>query len=157
MKPTLVFLAFILAINVTFSQNFKELSDTKFTSTEQYKASEPNVLHCANYLLSTAYNKKDDNRANALKFIMLWMAGTPNHTFNIDEKATALTEGNDALLGLYLAGMSKVVIENKDATLSQDALYSKTEQILVDYCANRRNNVSPSTKLKQLIKAKKRS
>jgi hypothetical protein len=155
MKPTLFILTFIFAINSNFAQNFQELADTKFSTTEDYKTSETNVLNCADYLLSTAYNKEDLNRVNAMQFIMNWMEGTPDYTFNIDKKVTTLTEGNDTLLSLYLAGISKVVIEQKEASLTPDQLYSKTEQLLVDYCANRRNNVKPSVQIKQLIKAKK--
>jgi len=154
MKYTLTALVLLFMVSITSAQSFKELADTQFTSTQQYKTSEQNVIHSVDYLFTTP-NTKNENRALALQFIMKWMQGTPNYTFNINQKVSTLTEGNENLLELYKAGMAKISIENKDKTLSSDALYLKTGQLLATYCANKRNKMKSTAELKKIVKNKK--
>ena len=84
------------------------------------------------------------------------MEGTPDYTFDIGEKAVKLTKGNSDLLGLYLAAMSKVVVENKGKKLDGESIYNQSENLLVNYCSDSANNMKPSKKIKKLIKARKK-
>jgi len=149
----IIFIALIaLTSKISFAQNFSELANTEFKSKESFKSAESQVLICANYLFNTPADQAELNRLNALKYIMKWMEGTPDYTFDLGEKAMKLTNGETDLLGLYMAAMSKVVLENTGGKLSSDEIYNQSEKILVKYCAVTDNKIKPSKKIKQLIK-----
>ncbi len=155
MKKIIFIVIITLFCNISFGQNFSELAEFEFESAESYKPAESQVLLCANYLFDNPTNIAELNRLNSIQYIMKWMTGTPDYTFDIGEKAMELTKGNSDLLGLYMAAMSKVVIENNDGKLSSDGLYTRAEKILVDYCSVSENNIKPSKKIKKLLKETK--
>ncbi|WP_166963856.1 hypothetical protein [Yeosuana marina] len=155
MKKIILVAIIILACNLSFAQNFSELAKYEFESVESYKSEEANVLMCANYLFTNPSNEAELNRLNSIQYIMKWMMGTPDYTFDIGKKAIELTKGNSDLLGLYMAAMSKVVIENNGEVLSSDDIYNKAEKILVEYCSNVKNKMKPSKKIKKLINESK--
>jgi hypothetical protein len=153
----IIFIAIITLFTTNFfGQNFSELAKSEFVSVESYKSAENQILVCANYLFSNPANKAELNRLNSIQYIMKWMSGTPDYTFDIGEKAMILTKGKPDLLGLYMAAMSKVVIENRERTLSSDEVYNKSEKVLVNYCSISDNKMKPSKQIKKLLrKAKK--
>jgi hypothetical protein len=157
MRTFFVFLLTFLFVNITFSQNFQELSNYDFKAIKSYKTEQDKVLECANYLFNNPMTKDELNRLTAIQYIMKWMEGTPAYTFEIGDKAMELSKGNSDLLGLYLAAMTKVVLEHEGKPLSNDAIYKKAETILVDYCANSENKIKPSKKIKKLIKKQKKT
>lgn len=149
----IIFIALLaLSCTMSFGQNFSELAKTEFKSKESYKPAESQVLTCANYLFSSPANQAELNRLNAIQYIIKWMSGTPDYTFDLGEKAMKLTDGNSDLLGLYMAAMSKVVLENTAQKLSSDEIYTQSEKIMVKYCSITDNKMKPSKKIKQLIK-----
>lgn len=149
----IIFIALLtLTYTLSFGQNFSELAKTEFKLKESYKPAESQVLTCANYLFSIPANQAELNRLNAVQYIIKWMSGTPDYTFDIGENAMKLTDGNSDLLGLYMAAMSKVVLENTTQKLSSNEIYSQSEKIVVKYCSIADNKVKPSKKIKQLIK-----
>lgn len=152
MKKIIFIFLITLTSTMTFGQNFSELANVELKSKESCKSAESQVLTCANYLFSTPADQAELNRLNALKFIMKWMEATPDYTFDLGEKAMKLTNGETDLLSLYMAAMSKVVLENTAGKLSSDEMYNQAEKILVKYCAVADNKIKPSKKIKQLIK-----
>lgn len=149
----IIFIALItFTTTMSFGQNFSELANAEFKSKESCKAAESQVLICANYLFSTPADQTELNRLNAIKYIMKWMEATPDYTFDIGEKAMKLTNGETDLLSLYMAAMSKAVIENTGGKLSSDEMYNRAEKTVVNYCANADNKIKPSKKIKQLLK-----
>jgi hypothetical protein len=152
MKKIIFLFLIVLTSTMSFAQNFSELAKTEFKSKESYKPAESQVLTCANYLFNTPADQSQLNRLNAIKFIMKWMEGTPEYTFDLGENAIKLTNGESDLLRLYMAAMSKVVLENTTGKLSSDEIYNQSEKLLVNYCASADNKIKPSKKIKQLIK-----
>jgi hypothetical protein len=152
MKKIILIALLTLTYTMSFGQNFSELAKTEFKSKESYKPAESQVLTCANYLFSSPANQAELNRLNAIQYIIKWMSGTPDYTFDLGEKAMNLTGENSDLLGLYMAAMSKVVLENSTQKLNSDEIYNQSEKIMVQYCAVADNKVKPSKKIKQLIK-----
>lgn len=152
MKKIIFIVLITLTCTMSFGQNFSELAKTEFKSKESYKPTESQVLTCANYLFATPANQAELNRLNAIKYIFKWMSGTPDYTFDIGDNAMKLTDGSSDLLGLYMAAMSKVVLEKSTQKLSSDEIYNQSEKIVVKYCAIADNKVKPSKKIKQLIK-----
>jgi len=152
----IIFIALIaLTSTMSFGQNFSELANVELKSKESCKSAESQVLTCANYLFSTPADQAELNRLNALKFIVKWMEATPDYTFDLGEKVMKLTNEDTNLFGLYMAAMSKVVLENTSGKLSNDEIYNQSEKILVNYCAVADNKIKPSKKIKQLIKEMK--
>ncbi|MEQ8469847.1 MAG: hypothetical protein RIC35_01600 [Marinoscillum sp.] len=155
MKNILFIILITFYANVSFGQDFSQLANVEFKTTESYKLAESQVLVCANYLFDNPTDKAELNRLNSTQYIIKWMSGTPDHTFSIDDKAMELTKGKSDLLGLYMAAMSKVVIENEGEKLTSDEIYNQSEKIVVDYCSNSDNKIKPSKKIKTLLKERK--
>jgi len=153
MKKILMALAFVVITSTTFAQDFTKLKDATFKNKEAYKPAEKQVLECANYMFSTPYAKDDVNRLVAFQYIFKWMEGTPDYSFEINEKVMNLVEGNKELLPLYFSAICKVAIESKEKLTNED-IYSKSSLLLADYCGNSKNNMKPSKELKKIIKSK---
>jgi hypothetical protein len=155
MKKIILTTCFLFSITLSFGQDFNQLSEYEFTDVESYKTQEANVLMCANYLFSKPMNKNDRNRYISLQYIIKWMSGTPDYTFDLGEKSMELTRGNQDLLGLYMAAMTKVVLENGDSKLNGEEIYQGAEDLLVEYCSDSSNNMKPSRKIKKIMKTRK--
>ncbi|WP_029038583.1 hypothetical protein [Salinimicrobium xinjiangense] len=155
MKKSFVIIALAFVQYLSFSQNFNQLANYEFKTIESYETEKNNVLMAANFLFENPADQAELNRLTSIQYILKWMQGTPEYTFDIGEQAMELTKGNPDLLGLYLAAMSKVVLENRDTALNKEEIYTRAEEILVDYCAVSSNNMKPSKKIKKLIKSRK--
>lgn len=155
MKKGIFIVLFVITVQLSFSQNFNQLANYEFDTAESYKAEENNVLLCANYLFNNPADQAEMNRLISIQYIIKWMTGTTDHTFELDEKSMELTKGNDDLLGLYMAAMSKVVIENNQEKLTNEEIHNRSEEILVEYCSNPDNKMKPSKKIKKILKSKK--
>lgn len=152
MKKSILITLFILAVSYSNAQNFVELANYEFKTPESYQTEKSKVLMCVNYLFDNPANKSELNRLSAIQYIMKWMTGTPDYSFEIGEKSMDLTKGNSDLLGLYMAAMSKVVLENEGTILSNDEIYKQSEALLVTYCANSENHMKPSKKIRKILK-----
>ena len=146
-------LVFSLITCYSFSQDYSKLPEYNFNNPEDFKEMEPKVLECANYLFDHSTIENETNRNYALQFILLWMQGTPDYTFSLDKNTMELTKGNNDLLAMYMAGMTKVVLDNRDQDLNSDQIYEKTEALLIDYCSDPANKLKPSRKMKKIVKS----
>ena len=155
MKKIILIFALTFSFNITIGQNFTQINNYEFETEESYNTEKNKVLMCADYLFNNPSNKAEANRLISIQYILKWMTGTPDYTFDLGEKSMELTKGNSDLLGLYMAAMSKVVIENKDEKLDAEEIYNRAEELLVNYCSNSENKMKPSKKIKKIIKSKK--
>jgi hypothetical protein len=155
MKKNILILAVVLLANFSFSQNFKKLVNYEFKTEESYTDEMDKVLECANYLFENPNDENELNRLIATQYIMNWMNGTPDYTFEIGDDAMSLTKGKQELLGLYLAAMTKVVLDNPEEELSNKEIHNQSQEILVKYCSDENNNIKPSKKIKKIIKSRK--
>ncbi|MFI0429160.1 hypothetical protein [Mariniflexile sp. HMF6888] len=152
MKNIILTLVASMVLACSLAQNFSELASYEFKTPESYKTGESQVLLCANYLFSHPANAAELDRLSAIKYILNWMMGTPDYTFAIGASATELTKGSDELFGLYMAALSKVVLEHTGEALPNGDIYNHAEKLLVDYCAVADNQIKPSKKIKKLLK-----
>jgi len=150
-----VSLAMLLTIALN-AQDYSDLEKIKMEDRADFTSNEEMVIQCSDYLLNSAANilDKDENRMNAAKFIMRWMDGTPDYMFNIDEPIGVITRSNPELLGIYLAAMSKYVLEHKDKAEDYDEVKYNTFLTFINYCSNPANKVEQTNEIKELIKAK---
>lgn len=97
MKRIILIIAVALLWNISLSQNFSELTEYEFKTVESYKSGENQVLKCANYLFNNPADQAELNRLYSIQYIIKWMTGTPDYTFEIGENAMELTKGNSDL------------------------------------------------------------
>ncbi|MBN2165340.1 MAG: hypothetical protein JW717_03590 [Marinilabiliaceae bacterium] len=152
MKNLLLSFLVIASFSVGYSQDFSKLDSVELTDYEHYKNAEPKVLECCEYLLAKPFDKKDENREFASKFLIRWMEGTPEYTFEIDATAEVLTEKKAELLQIYLAAMTKVYLTTKDGRVTKDKMNEQTVETFINYCVNEGNELKLSKELKKIIK-----
>jgi hypothetical protein len=157
MKKTI----FILAILVTafganaFSQDYSKLKDISLKSKEDCTAAEDRVKECTTYILTTPMDDSNQNRMNAIAFVMRWMDATPDFTFDLDQTVAALAQTNESLLGVYMACMSKFVLENRSDSKDKGEVKYRSVLLLLDYAQNPDNKVDIEGELENLVNAKK--
>lgn len=154
MKKLLIIVLCITAYHMSNAQNFRELATYEFKTAESYGQEEDKVLECANYLFTNPSKGADAERAVSTQYILKWMEGTPDYTFEIGDDAMKITDGSSDLLGLYLAGMTKSVLDNKGEELNNSIIHNKTVRLLTDYCSDKSNKMKPSKALKKIIKGR---
>lgn len=109
----IIFIITLFNLTISFGQNFDEIKNYEFKTIESYQTEKSKVLLYANYLFDNPANKEELNRLYAIQYIMKWMTGTPDYKFELGKREIELTKGNSDLLGLYMAAITKVVLEIK--------------------------------------------
>jgi len=154
-KLILTFLTIFSLSHISYSQDYSNLKDIVLKDKTDYPKVEDKVLECAKYILNTPLDDKNLNRLNSLQFIMRWMEGTSDFTFNIDETIAKATKSDQLLLGVYMACMTKFVLENRDKAKDEKEVKFNSIVMLLNYCEVPSNNVDLNRELKKMIKAKK--
>lgn len=154
MKNLVALSVFLFLSLPALAQDFAAYNQLSMSAPKDFKTMESKVLEASNYLFQHPVNKDKDNRQQALAFILKWMEGTPDYTFSIGQEATEITKGSSELFGLYLAAMSKAVLENLTEPLSDQRIHELATEILVQYAADENNSLKPNKALKKLIKEK---
>lgn len=149
----LFFSAILFLSTLSFSQDFSKFEHYSLETKEDFHNAEDLVMEGVNYMFKTPFDKKDLKRYQALSFVMNWMEGTPEYRFNIDQKAVDLTNGNDDLLGMYFAGLAKVILERKNQIPDDDTVHHLVIQDLLAYTSVDSNNLKPTKAMKKLGKS----
>ena len=145
----------ILIIGITsFGQSV--YNNIKLESTEDFKLAEPSVLKAANYLFTTKYDQEDLERLYAIEFIMKWMGGTPDFTFEVDENFTKPFLSETDLLGLYMSAIAKFALEHKTQASDTKAVNLGAAKMIVDYSNKPSNNLKQTGELKKMATALKK-
>jgi hypothetical protein len=128
----------------------------KLEKASDYKAAVPFVLQTANYLLTTPYRSDNADRTNSVQFLGKWMNGTTDYAFVFGDVVDKIGKGNNDLIGLYMAAMTKYTIENKAAAKDPKVVEINSFILLLNYCENKDNNMKMSKQLKKLSDAKQK-
>jgi hypothetical protein len=106
----LLFISFCITIN---AQDFTKLDKIQLKDKSDYEKNESLVLECSNYLLNSQFDilDKDLNHTQSQLFIIKWMGGTPDYSFDIDERIGKATKSNSSLLGVYLAASVNIFLK----------------------------------------------
>ena len=155
MRKKNLFLSFLFLCSslIVFSQDFSSLQNVTLEDYEQYKSAEQEVIECCDYLLSNPYDKKDVNRLYAAQFLLKWMEGTPEYTFEINDEAMTLTNGKTELLQIYLAALTKTRLTIKDGSVSKEELNEKSKSLFIEYCSDSNNGIKLTKELKKVLKS----
>lgn len=156
MKKTFLILGFIfLAFLSSYSQDYAKYESIKLDSKEDFtKEVNLTALQACNYLLSVPLDSKNESRIYTSRFLMRWMTGTPDFTFNLDETATNISKSNEDLLIVYLASMAKYCLENPGESKNQKTVKLNTVLTVINYCDSQK--IKMSGELKKLNKAREK-
>lgn len=130
------------------SHDFSQLSNVQFNCRADYSKAERKVLECANYLTSTPLDGSNVNRGHAETFLLLWMNGTSDFTFNISKAVGKIIESNISLLSTYIAFFAKYVILNRGKSEDEEDICKNVIILLLDYCRNHKISIVLSDLLK---------
>lgn len=149
-----LFLFIVLSSKLSFSQPFPNYGTVNLEKASDYRTADPVALQAANYLLSTPFEKNNQDRSNSLKFMAKWMKGTPDYGFAIDRSIGKIFSGDNDMLGLLMAAMVKYTLENTATSKDINAVKLNAVSILLTYCENPENKIRMSRPLKKLSEAK---
>ena len=153
-KTCFLALAIICSSLYSFPQQTPDFDQIKLETKEDFNAESDNAaLKASEYLLSTVYDSKDLSRLKAAQYLMRWMTGSPTYTFTIDNIAMKISKKDSDLLWLYLAGMAKYCIENKESGKNEAEVRVNAIKIMLAYCQNPVYKVKIKGELKKLIEA----
>jgi hypothetical protein len=150
----IIIIIFAIFCNSSFAQTTIDYDNVKLETAADCKAADPIALEAATYLLSTPFEKDNITRLKSLSFIIKWMSATPDYSFSLDEVVSKIMKGNDDLLGLYMAAMTKYCLENKASAKDQKLVKLNSVTYVLNYCENEKNNLKMSKQLKKLSEAK---
>ncbi|MBL7731131.1 MAG: hypothetical protein JNM88_08140 [Chitinophagaceae bacterium] len=154
MKKLFILLLAVMTFAKSFSQSLPNYDEIRLDKKEDFNATANDAaLQAATYLLSTPMDANSIDRLKSLQYILKWMSGTPDYSFTLDEQATKFAKGNDDLLGLYLAAMTKYVLENKQAAEDKDKIKLNAVKLIIAYAKDTKNNVKINKELKKVIEA----
>ena len=151
------FLALTIAAGIAISSFAQSsYSNIKLEEKEDYKIAESTVLKASEYLFTTKYDKEDLERLYAIEFIMNWMNGTPDFSFELNEKFTKPFLHETDLLGLYMGALAKFAIEHKDQAKDATTLNLNAVKIIIGYSSKPANNLKQTGELKKMAAALKK-
>ncbi|ULQ56231.1 hypothetical protein KJS94_16395 [Flavihumibacter rivuli] len=154
MKHLLFSILLFFTANKVFSQGLPKYDEIKLENKEDFNDAANNAaLQAANYLLSTPMDSKSIDRLTSLQYIIKWMSGSPDFSFTLDEQATKFAKNNEDLLGLYMAAMTKYVLENKTESKDQNKIKLNAVRLIIQYSKDTSNNVKINKEIKKAIEA----
>lgn len=154
MKKLIFGLLFGLLSGSSFAQTLPDFDKIQLEKKEDFNATADNAaLQASDFLLSTPLEDGNIDRLKSLQYIILWMTGTPDYTFGIDEAATKLAKNNNDLLSLYMVAMTKYVLEHKADANDQDKIKLNALKLIIAYAKEDKNKVKITAELKKAIKA----
>lgn len=152
MKHLFSLLVFLFSFNFLPAQSLPDYDEITLNKGEDYRTAESALLQAVDFLLNNPIDAEKLDRAKSLQFIIKWMQGTPDYTFNIDASTKRISDNLD-LIGIYMAAMTKYCIQNPTKATSKEDVKINAWKILLAYCADEKNNVKPSKKIRKLIEA----
>jgi len=153
MKFAFLTLLTTLAALAGFSQSMPPIDSVRLATPADYRAAEPVALQVCNYILSTPSDDKSLPRLNGTRFLLDWMGGTPDYTFDLDKNVIKYFEKDIDLMGVYTAALASVAIENKVLIKEPRAITSLAVKKFIAYIGNINNKVDLNSKLQKMIAA----
>jgi hypothetical protein len=153
MKFAFLTILAMLAALAGFSQSMPPIDSVRLATAADYRAAEPIALQVSNYILSTPTDEKSLPRLNGTRFLLDWMGGTPDYTFDLDKNVIKYFEKDLDLMGVYTASLTSVAIENKQLIKESKAITSLAVKKFIAYINNTNNKVDLNSKLKKMIEA----
>ena len=136
------------------AENFDQLQNIELNNEIDCRLMEPQILICNNYILSTPVDDKNINRKYAIEAVKRWMSKTPNYVYHVDKNVAKILDKKGDVLAVFITSMTKFSIENPELGNDQKAVALFAWNTVLDYAANKANNIQLTGELKKMIKAK---
>jgi hypothetical protein len=147
MRKTTLAVAALLSVIVVRSQQLPDVASIKLDTKEDFNAAANKAaLQASVYLLGTPLEKNNADRNLAGTYLLKWMKGTPDFYFNIDEDAAQLAQRDYALFIVFMAAMTKYVLENPSEAADAKKVKLNSVKILIDYAKDPKNNANADLK-----------
>jgi hypothetical protein len=149
MKKYIFILAgILLTANVCFSQTTQNCDTVNLKTVDDIKNAGPCIITAADYVLSMPLHGNVQLYYDYRSFILVWMEKTPDHTFTLNSKMTAICQEDENLLlfGVYTTCLAKAAVESKDGDFVSEAI-----KLFVEYISNAENKVKKTSKITKLI------
>lgn len=157
MKQLLFSIIAFMVLGTTNAQTIPNYSDITLETEKDYNESADNAaLQAANYLFSTPLDEKNLDRIQSAQYLVRWMLGTPAYQFELDAAAIKFTKDNADLLTMYMAAMSKFVLENKADANDKNKIKLASLKMIADNARDPKNKVKMNKQLRKLIDAEKK-
>lgn len=138
------------------SQEILGFEDIRLSSGDEFKNAEPYAYEAALFILSTPFDTLPESRDKALKYLLMWMEGTPDYTFYIEENIGYFTRSSSSLLALYMACMTYVFLDDPEKDLDRDELKYRAMIRYLDYCIDPQMHVKSFKQLENLREAREK-
>jgi hypothetical protein len=152
MKKLVLFLVLLSLGIYANGQEFPKLKQIKLNKKAHYKAAEETTYKVVNYLFETPIDRKNKSRSEAGQFLLDWMHGTPDYTFNLEEKELNFFNTDSDLMLMYMAALTKFALENPAIKDPKDRIVGALRLVL-PYLNQQENKKSWSAALWQLNEA----
>jgi hypothetical protein len=150
-KTNLLLAALVFAFSAC-SQNLPDISSIKLDKKEDFNSiANDAALKVSDYLLTTPIEKDNAARLAAGVYLIKWMTGTPAYYFSLDEDAAELAKKNDDLFMVFMAAMTKYVLENPSNADDVKKVKLNSIKTLIKYAKNPKNNVNLNSDLTKTI------
>jgi hypothetical protein len=150
MRKIILFLfLFFSTVIYSYAQEFPNLKNIKLNKKSHFKSAEPEVIKLVNYLFETPIDTKNHSRKEAGEFLIKWMNGTPDYIFVLEDKETAYFNTDADLMLIYMASLTKFMLENKSEK-NQNAIILGAMKLALTYLNQQENKKKWSALLWQL-------
>lgn len=148
-KIGLFFFLLLLGIGYTYAQDLPNLKHIKLNKAAHFRNAEATTVKVIDYLFQTPIDRANKSRREAGRFLIDWMNGTPDYTFYLEEKETNFFNTDSDLTLMYMASMTKFMLENKSIK-DQKAIVLGSMGLLLPYLNKQENKKSWSKELWEL-------
>ena len=108
---TLLFVCVSLGLQ---AQDLGDLNLEDLKTAEDYRKVDPLALKCSEFVFASEIGKHEEDKKMCASFILVWMTGTADYSFEIGEDFVALTEIDESYGLLYLAAQANVALSEKE-------------------------------------------
>lgn len=152
MRKDLLLIFLLCSSLSSFAQVVPNFRLIKLNKRVHYRDAEPAVINTITYLFNNPIDKKNKLRADAGQFLLKWMNGTPDYTFNLGENETNYFNTDADLMLMYMAALTKFTLANKEIK-DQKTLILGAMNIVLPYLHNQEYKKTWSANLWQLTEA----
>lgn len=117
------------------------------------KEADDAALIAAHYIMSTPLSDNDISLKEATVYLIKWMAGTPEYTFELSEPVLRHVDETPSLMPVVVAAMAEFELQNKSQKNNAEKVNRYAIERLVKYAATSSNNVEPNNALKKALEA----
>ena len=156
MKTLKLILASLFLVSLVLpaaAQEFQVPKNPVYKEAKDYKPYEKDVLACIEWLKKTPLDQQVEKRKQAYAFFIQWLEGAPDVSVVVNEKTASFVADSPDLLIMFMAGWTKLSIENpatKDDQLKGNVAGIK--MVIAFYQSNLDKGLKKDKAVEKLIK-----